>query len=310
MRLNPVVLVLFALMGLMMQATYTHAHGSPMMAAALIDQAYTFCPSIYPDLAPAMNKEYSEWDKKNLSLLTELRKHPDYSKTIQDTGVKYKGLSPELLIKEFPRKDCEEINATLKLLTGPTLELFCQNYVPIQSDNEPVRPVRPYDEKADQKKADLTIICTDDSLIINGQPFEKPFSKATLHAILGKPSRSFSKAYDIDTWDLIGFYAYARSKEANYSEIDFLFEEKPIEFAPKTPFSSVLLFRGIQIGKNTAVNDLEEIGFIRSADSSNVYKLISDSGRFLITTTDPFLHVKSAVRIRNLAIAWGELSYP
>ena len=207
------------------------------------------------------------------------------------------------MVKEFPRKDCEESGKTLKVLDGPALKLMCQTYgIETESDNEPVKPARPSDNKADQKKADLTIICKDDSLIINGQLFEKPFSKIALYKILGKPSRSFLKAYDIDTWDAIGLYAYAKPKEANYSEIDFSFEKDPLEFAPKTPFSGVLLFRGIQIGKDTTVKDLEKVGFIRNVDSRDVYMLISDPGRFLITAIDPSLHIKSAVRIRRLAI--------
>ncbi len=110
----------------------------------------------------------------------------------------------------------------------------------------------------------VSISCDRDGLTINGIRFSSACPKSELVRVLGQYDRSARLLNDIDTWDGLGIYAYAKREESVYQSISISLIVEAYSHSPKKPFNGVLDVFGKTVSPTTIPSDLTSIGFKRS----------------------------------------------
>ena len=112
----------------------------------------------------------------------------------------------------------------------------------------------------------MTIVCQANAFSIDGQVIGPPYTKTRFANVLGKPARSFNKANDIDTWDALGVYAYAKPGEEVYHTFGIAFGAEDFDYYPKQFFTGSLSVNDGFITSSTTKQQLLAAGYRSEPD--------------------------------------------
>jgi len=132
---------------------------------------------------------------------------------------------------------------------------------------KPARPVRTASgKKAPGPDRAVKVVCSAEGLTIEGKAVTAPFTRAKFVGILGKPSRSFNKANDIDTWDSAGALTFANPGEKNCHAFGVSLRFEETTHHPKRAFTGSLVIDGLSITAETTKKKLLASGYTFDAD--------------------------------------------